>query len=279
MSRHAAVRGAVVKLEAAGHGAADFAARTIMAHVTDDEAGMVMVRDDAPLHPRDGGIFNRLVAEVAAGVPLFRAIGVREFHGLDFALNKDTLEPRDDTEALIEAVLARSPCGKSRFADLGTGSGIVAVSLLHELPQSVAVASDISKDALDMAARNANRNGVGARLSMAHGSWCEPLEGVFDFIVSNPPYIASTAVDGLDPSVRDHDPRRALDGGETGLDAYRAILTQAVVLLAPDGFLALEIGHDQAGSVSTLAEQFGWRRIALHHDLQGHDRALVFSVK
>ncbi|EFL87945.1 peptide chain release factor N(5)-glutamine methyltransferase [Ahrensia sp. R2A130] len=276
-SRHGAVRDAIVTLETAGHEAADFAARAIMAHVTGDDAGMVMVREDVAFNAADAAVFQNLVQKVASGTPLFRAIGVREFHGLDFALSKDTLEPRDDTEALIEAVLSQSPPAKSRFSDLGTGSGIVAISLLHELSEATAVATDISAGALQTATANAARNGVGERLSTAQGSWCEPLEGAFDFMVSNPPYIASDIVDGLDQSVLDHDPRRALDGGETGLEAYREILSQAGSLLRPGGFLALEIGYDQAEAVTALAQQTGWRRLALYHDLQGHDRALVFA--
>ncbi|MEM1318181.1 MAG: peptide chain release factor N(5)-glutamine methyltransferase [Pseudomonadota bacterium] len=276
MTRHEAVRMATKELEAAGHEAADFAARTIMAHVTDDDAGMVMLRADGPLAHQQSVAFDRLVGKVIEGVPLFRAIGVREFHGLDFAISSETLEPRDDTETLIEAVLAQSPQLDSHFADLGTGSGIIAISLLHEMAQAKGVATDVSDNALSTTLENAVANGVADRLSTTCGEWCEPLEGLFDFIVSNPPYIASEVVDGLHPSVLNHDPRRALDGGLDGLDAYRAILAEASDYLLPSGFLALEIGYDQADNVTALAEENGWCRIALQRDLQGHDRALVF---
>ena len=276
MSRHAAVQRAKDMLEAAGHEAADFAARSIMAHVTRSAPSTVLLIDAADLNPEEASQFADLVQQVANGTPLFRAIGVREFHGLDFALSPDTLEPRDDTETLIEAVMAQSLPAASRFADLGTGSGIVAISLLHEMPDARAVATDIVEDALRMANENATRNGVGERFTTVQGSWCAPLEGLFDFIASNPPYIANSVVDVLDASVVEHDPRRALDGGADGLDAYRAILPQASIHLVAGGFLALEIGYDQAESVTTLAEGAGWQRVALHRDLQGHDRALVF---
>ncbi len=220
------------------------------------------------------------LAKMAAGVPFFRALGSREFHGLDLALGPDTLEPRDDTEALIDATLEALGERRTeplRLADLGTGTGAVALALLMECPRAQVVATDISAAALEVAEANAQAAGLALRFAICAGSWVEPLEGTFDAIISNPPYIASAVVDSLDASVRDHDPRRALDGGTDGLDAYRAIFAGAAVYLKPSGFLALEIGYDQRDSVTALGQQNGWRCTGQHVDLGGRDRALVFT--
>lgn len=217
---------------------------------------------------------------MAAGVPFFRALGRREFHGLDLLLGPETLEPRDDTETLIEAVLANLGDRRHsslRLADLGTGTGAVALALLVECPHAQAVATDISEAALQVAQQNADAAGLSARFEARSGSWCVPLDGQFDVIVSNPPYIASSIVDGLDPSVRDYDPRRALDGGADGLDAYRAIFAGAAPHLKPAGILGLEIGYDQRLSVTALGQEMGWSLISHHCDLGERDRALIFA--
>ncbi|MEL6750477.1 MAG: peptide chain release factor N(5)-glutamine methyltransferase [Pseudomonadota bacterium] len=220
---------------------------------------------------------DAVLERVKGGMPLFRAIGMREFHGLELALSAGTLEPRDDTETLVDAALSTIIDRKAdlRIADLGTGTGAVALALLSELPNAHAVATDISTDAVDTAQTNAEAAGLANRFTAQQGSWMEPLIGAFDFIVSNPPYIASDVVDELDPSVRDHDPRAALDGGIDGLDAYRAILARAADHLLPGGALALEIGYDQRESVSALATTNGFGIVSHHQDLGGRDRAIV----
>ncbi len=216
--------------------------------------------------------------ERALHMPVYRVIGEREFHGLSLTLNTDTLEPRDDTETLIDAVLNALSGRKSealRFADLGAGTGAIALALLSELPNSKCVASDIAPGALDAVCENAKRCGLSARVETVVGSWLEPLSGKFDFICSNPPYIASHVVDELSPMVRDHDPRCALDGGADGLDAYRTIFAEAAHILEPGGFLAVEIGFDQAGAITELGQVNGWQVDPVVCDLGGRDRVLV----
>ena len=233
-----------------------------------------------PATPVDAATLRAIeaaIAKVERGMPVHRALGARDFHGLTLALSPETLEPRDDTETLVEAALARlAPADHPwRIADLGTGTGAVGLALLAERPRARLVATDISAGALATAQRNAAANGFTARVETVAGSWCAPLDGRFDAIVSNPPYIASAVVDGLDPSVRDHDPRAALDGGTDGLDAYRAILADAGKHLTENGFLALEIGYDQHEAVTLLADGLGWSVLSRHTDLAGRDRALV----
>ena len=218
-----------------------------------------------------GGDLAVSVRRVVAGEPVHRVVGRREFHGLDLALAPATLEPRDDTEALVSLALERP---FRRFADLGTGPGTVGLALASERPDARGVLTDLSAEALAVAWSNAERLGLAGRLDFHEGSWCAPLGGRFDLIASNPPYIATDVLATLDRAVRDHDPVLALDGGRDGLDAYRAILASAADHLTPDGVLALEIGYDQAAALSGLANEFGWRVDALRRDLGGRDRAV-----
>lgn len=244
-----------------------------------DSAGLIARSQDVLNAHEQVRFFEQV--EQARTIPVFRVIGRRNFHGLDLSLNGATLEPRDDTEVLVETVLVRvksRPGGLSAhwsFADLGTGTGAVALALLSELPHARATLTDLSANALHMARANAEQNGLAERCRFLQGSWFAPLEGAYDFIVSNPPYIASKTIDGLDGTVKDHDPRLALDGGADGLDAYRVLICEARRYLKPNGFLALEIGYDQAGPVKALAQAAGRTYEGAYQDLAGRDRALV----
>lgn len=220
----------------------------------------------------------------AAGEPVGRILGTASFYGLDFALGPDTLEPRPDTETLVEVALAAvrsgriagaSPDGTGlRLLDLGTGTGAIAVTLLARLPEASGLATDLSAGALDVARRNASRNGVGNRLDFALGDFFAAANGSFNLVVSNPPYIASDIIGDLDREVRLHDPRLALDGGPDGLDAYRAILGGIDDHLVPGGFLAVEIGWDQGESVATLFGTAGLTEIEVHRDLGDRERVV-----
>ncbi|WP_237153221.1 peptide chain release factor N(5)-glutamine methyltransferase [Oryzibacter oryziterrae] len=225
------------------------------------------------------------LARRLAGEPVGRIIGSREFYGLDFELGPDTLEPRPDTETLVDVVVRRVRSGAVpgvaadgtglRFADIGTGTGAIAVTLLTELPGAQAVATDLAPGAIEVAQRNAARHGVAERLDFRPGSYLEPLDGRFGMILSNPPYIASAVVDTLSPEVRDHDPRLALDGGADGLTAYRALTDGATALLVPRGMLVVEIGFDQGETVKALFEAADLREIEVLSDLGGLDRVVL----
>jgi release factor glutamine methyltransferase len=224
------------------------------------------------------------ISRRAAGEPVGRILGNASFYGLDFALGPDTLEPRPDTETLVEVALAAvrsgriagvSPDGDGlRLLDLGTGTGAIAVTLLTKLPRARGLATDLSPGALAIATGNADCHGVSGRLDFATGDFFAAVTGVFDLVVSNPPYIARDTIAGLDREVRLHDPRLALDGGVDGLDAYRAILGGRQDHLAPGGFIAVEIGWDQAAAVGDLFGTAGLSEIEVHRDLGGRDRVV-----
>ena len=192
-----------------------------------------------------------------AGEPIARILGLKEFWGLPLQLSAATLVPRPDTETVVELALetlraAPDPGRRLRIADIGTGSGAILLALLSELPSASGFGTDISVAALRTASGNAARLGFASRAAFVACDYAAALSGTFDLIVSNPPYIRSAEIAGLATAVRDHDPHRALDGGMDGLDAYRVLVPQAARLLARDGVLAVEVGHDQGGDVEGI---------------------------
>ncbi|MBX9776432.1 MAG: peptide chain release factor N(5)-glutamine methyltransferase [Xanthobacteraceae bacterium] len=213
--------------------------------------------------------------------PVARIVGTREFWGLPIALNADTLVPRPETETIVEAALAALGEAREkplRIADLDTGSGALLLALLHELPAAHGVGTDISTAALACARSNAATLGLDNRAAFVACNHGTGLVGSFDLIVANPPYVASGDIAGLEPEVRDFDPRRALDGGADGLAAYRAIAADAKRLLAPTGFLVLELGAGQREAVRSLTVAAGLAPKAERSDLSGVARALVVTV-
>lgn len=224
------------------------------------------------------------ISRRASGEPVGRILGTASFYGLDFVLGPDTLEPRPDTEVLVETALGAarsgriagaSPDGEGlRLLDLGTGTGAIAVALLAKLPRAYGLATDLSSGALEIAKDNAARQGLSDRLDFALGDFFAAVTGSFNLIVSNPPYIASDVIAGLDREVRLHDPILALDGGPDGLDAYRTILRGLSRHLVPGGFLAVEIGWDQGKAVGDLFEASGLSDIQVHRDLGDRDRVV-----
>jgi release factor glutamine methyltransferase len=189
--------------------------------------------------------------------PVARITGTREFYGRPFCLVEQVLDPRPDTETLIEAVLAhverRGWGGKKlKLLDLGTGTGCVLITLLAELPHAHGVGTDLSLSALALAAANAMRLGVGARAAFLAADWLDAIDGTFDLILANPPYLAAAEIAGLAPDVAAYDPRLALDGGSDGLDVYRRIAVRAGRILAEGGRLLVEIGATQGIPVSNI---------------------------
>lgn len=206
--------------------------------------------------------------------PPSRRAGERGFWNGVFQLGPATLDPRPDSETLIEAALqhAQDP---QRILDLGTGTGCLLISLLMEWPQAQGVAVDRAFHALTVARANARRHHVNARAQFLCGDWAGALRGAFDVIVSNPPYIAAHVLPTLESAVRENDPMLALDGGSDGLQAYRIILPQVRARMHRRSILVLEIGFDQRDSVTGLIQQHGLALRAAHKDLGGHTRALV----
>lgn len=232
--------------------------------------------------PIDEAVAARLAEAVArrlAGEPLWRILGAREFWGLSFALSAGTLEPRPDSETLIEAALIHLAARRHealRMLDLGTGTGCLLIATLREFPEATGLGIDLSPDAVVTATSNAERNDVTQRAAFIQGDWTHGISERFDLILSNPPYIGSDEIAGLDRNVREHDPLLALDGGPDGLDAYRALAAALPGHLNPGGIAILEIGAGQEEAVVTLMRQAGLDHLDSRQDLGGHIRALVF---
>jgi len=221
--------------------------------------------------------------------PLSRIRGCREFWSLEFDLNAHTLDPRPDSEILIEGVLSKimsHPCGGEdpknkhyRILDLGTGTGCLLISLLKELPQAYGIGGDYSFEALQMARHNAEKLGVGERASFYQGCWSEALSGPFDIIVSNPPYIPYHDKEALAPEVSEFDPTLALYGGEDGYDCYRELAQDLFRVLAPHGLIALELGQGQRCEVQSIFQNMGYLMLDVIRDLQGIERVIIFSCE
>lgn len=213
----------------------------------------------------------------AAGEPVSRILGRRSFWKDDFQINSDTLDPRPDTETVIEAVLEACPdrAAIRRVLDLGVGSGCLLLSLLREYPLARGVGVDISDGAVEMTQTNAIELGMADRVETVVGNWFDGVSGRFDLIVSNPPYIRTDDVQKLAVEVRDHDPMRALDGGEDGLACYRLIVAAAKRYLETGGVLALEVGSGQADDVSSFCMSEGFSDIRVRRDLGGIERCVL----
>lgn len=223
-----------------------------------------------------------LVVRRLAGEPVGRIRGQRLFWGLPIRLSVGTLEPRHDSEALIEEALLRFKTRRGealRVLDLGTGSGCLLLALLSEWPMARGLGIDLSDDAVRTASANAALNGLDGRSIFRTGSWTTAVSKAesragFDLVISNPPYIPAGEIAALAPEVRSHDPRLALDGGPDGLNAYRVIIPALAGLIAPGGGAVLEIGAGQEGDVSALAREAGFSRINTRRDLGGRVRAI-----
>ena len=220
--------------------------------------------------------YAALIARRAAREPLAYITGRQEFWSLDFAVSPATLIPRADSETVVEAALAVFPPGASGpVLDLGTGTGCLLLAILHERPAAWGVGVDLVPEAARLAATNAAALGMAGRASFLAGDWDRALSGSFALIVSNPPYVEAGCMPGLQPEVGRWEPRRALEGGPDGLDAYRALAAALPRLLSPDGYAVLEIGAGQVDQTEGIAAAHGLRIAARRADLGGHVRALT----
>ena len=236
----------------------------------------LQVNDEA-LQQLNKAIFDRL-----NGKPVYRIIGKREFYGIEFHLSADTLEPRDDTEALVDLVLPEvrfmaDRYGEAEIVDMGTGTGAIAIALLVNVHELKTTAVDISDDALKTALLNAQSAGVADRFSSLKSDWFFNLSGKFDMIISNPPYIPENQMTSLAIEVKEYDPLRALAGGQDGLDFYRKLAEGSRPFLKPHGMVAVEIGKGQEEDVIALFSENGFELKKTRKDLNGVLRALLFS--
>jgi release factor glutamine methyltransferase len=213
--------------------------------------------------------------------PVSHILGRKGFWKIMLGVNRHVLTPRPDTEVIVDLVLAAfSEHRRFSFLDLGVGSGAIALAILAERPLAQALGVELSEEALAVARDNAANLGLEGRIAFLRGDWTHGLaDASFDLVVSNPPYIATDDIEALDPEVRDHEPRLALDGGPDGLDAYRLLAPEALRVLRGDGLLAFEIGHTQAEAVSAILVEAGAEDIRVHRDLANRDRVVSASKK
>jgi release factor glutamine methyltransferase len=252
-------------------------ARLLLGHVLGRAPGLLTTEARDPVGAAEAARFRELIQRRAAHVPAAQLTGTRGFWTLDLIVTPDVLIPRPDTETLIEAALAALPDRASvrRVLDLGTGSGALLLAALAEFPAAIGIGVDRSPAALAVARANAGRAGLADRALFLCGDWSAALDGSFDLVLANPPYIPSGEIAALAPEVREHEPRAALDGGPDGLDAYRAILADLPRLLGPEGVAALELGSGQSADVSRLATSCRLDVIELRQDLGGVTRAMI----
>ena len=274
-------------LERAGIETARLDAECLLAQVLVFPRWRLVVERRRRLTPGEFGRYLALLQRRERRAPLAYLLGTREFWSLPLAVSTGVLVPRPETETLVEAALAAiregrlgAAAGAPVILELCTGAGGIAIALARELPRAAVFATDISRRALRMARENAKTHGVADRITFLRGDLWRALdgqgaEGLADLVVSNPPYIPSTAIPGLMPEVQ-WEPRRALDGGPDGLQFHRAIVAGARQRLRPGGFLLLEIGADQAESVTRLVEESGdFEESRIVQDLAGRDRVVV----
>lgn len=272
-----AINAAAHRLGEVGIDTAHYDARLLVAEVLGVEMRRLPGCQHADLNGRETERLEALLARREAREPMAHILGRRGFWTLEFQVTADTLDPRPDTETLVEAVLGAigDKTRPYRLVDFGTGTGCILLSLLSELGRATGLGVDASAGALEVARRNADALGFTRRAEFRLGNWGEGLDGAFDIVVSNPPYIPDAEIDGLQPEVARFEPRSALAGGPDGLGCYRALIPHMARLLAPGGIAALEVGAGQAADVAGLLAVSGLPGAATRRDLGGIERCVI----
>lgn len=250
----------------------------LLMHVMESSRATLLAHPERSLTSAQVTRYGKLVDDRASGYPLPYLTGEIEFYGLDIEVTPEVLIPRPETEILVDLALERRP---KAVVDVGTGSGCIAVALAAHLPEAAVYGIDISSSALAVARRNAERHGVGERVRLIAGDLLDRRPGPVDLIVSNPPYVSADEWASLPSSVRDHEPRLALDGGPDGLEVVRRLISQSQGLLKPSGALLIEIGAAQGDAARKAAETFfpeNGTSIRIHPDLVGRDRVLEIQT-
>lgn len=272
---------AVARLRSADVDAPRRDARILLAEVLGGDPALVTGYPERPLDETQAARFEFLIRRRAAREPVSRILGRREFWSLAFSVTPDTLDPRPESETLVEAVLARfeDRTAPLNLLDLGTGTGCLLLALLSELPRASGLGVDLNPEAVAVARHNAESLNLADRADFRAGDWTSDLAGSWQVIVSNPPYIMDTEIADLAPEVAGYDPRMALSGGPDGLAAYRSLIPQAARLLAPGGTLALEVGAGQAKDVGRLLDAAGLATAGRARDLSGIERCILAERK
>lgn len=265
------------RLAAAGVTAPRRDARLLLAAVLNASEGALLADDERPIAPEEARRFAALLDRRAAREPVSRILGRRAFWSLDLEVTPATLDPRPDSETLVEAALSEveDHGAPLRLLDLGTGSGCLLLALLSELPRASGLGIDAAPEAVAAAQGNARRAGLSARAEFRVGDWCAGISERFDVIVANPPYIPAGEIAGLGPEVARYEPRAALTGGIDGLDAYRALAPQLGPRMAPGGVAVLELGQGQSDAVGRILQRSGLEIRAFRRDLSNTVRCVV----
>lgn len=260
------------RLAAAGVEGSRFDAELLLAEVLGVSRPALIAALGEDVSAANAVRFEDFVARRAAREPLAYITGVKGFRGVELAVDERVLIPRPETELLVAVVKTGRPCG---ILEVATGSGAVALALAHELPDATIVATDVSKEALEVARANAARLGLDRNVSFVESDLLGGIDGAFDAVAANLPYVCSGEIDGLQPEIG-YEPRAALDGGEDGLDLVRELARQARErgVLKPGGLIALEIGDDQGPATVGILERAGFTGAEIHTDLAGRDRVV-----
>lgn len=272
MTAAEAMVAATARLRAAGVPDPARDARLLLAHAAQVDATRITLIAPEDIAPEIEERYDRLVSLRAVRVPVSQLIGEREFYGRPFKISRDVLDPRPETETLIEAALSEP---FERLLDLGTGSGCILVTLLAERTGATGLGVDLSEAACLQAGANAVMHGVQDRAEIDLSNWFQTVEGRFDLIVSNPPYLALTEYETASPELREHEPRMALTDEGDGLGAYRVIAQDAPAFLEAGGRVLVEIGWQQGRAVAAMFEALGWSRVNVLKDMGGHDRVIA----
>lgn len=278
-----AIVSATQRLEEAGSATAHLDAQVILAHVLQVDRGWLFAHYDTKLNPAETSAYTEQVARRIDSEPVAYIVGRKEFYGLDLEVDRRVLIPRPETELLVDAVLdhiASRPDPRVRMADVGTGSGAIALAVAANCPDAEIFAIELSDDAIDVARNNVQRLDGRQQVHVLQGDLLTPLSGKVDIIAANLPYVTSQDYDTLDADIRDYEPQLALEAGPEGLDAIRRLLEMAPSYLNPGGVIYLEIGHDQGEAVLEMAKAMIPEAlyVGVRQDYHGQDRLVVIAV-
>jgi release factor glutamine methyltransferase len=289
MDARTALKTGIAQLRGAGVPSFTLAAELLLLHVAGHDRTWLYAHPEDPLPEDTTNRYLALITRRAGGEPTQYLTGKQDFWGLEFEVTPAVLIPRPETEHLIEVTLDRLALRELRagrpqktmgeglqIADIGTGSGCIAIALAKALPMAKFVATDISPAALEVASRNATRHGVAGPITFVESNLLDQMGSAdFDIVVSNPPYIGRREAPTLTREVRDHEPHQALFGGEEGYELYGALVAQAAKSLKPGGIFVLELGHDSLAAVQPLFEASQWTRVGVTDDLAGIPRIMA----
>lgn len=256
----------------------------MIAKVIEKDRLYIMLNLEEDIDESKVEIIKTMIGKRKSSYPLQYILGEREFWGMDFKVSEGVLIPRQDTEILIEETLKKLKDNKHKSNlkgfEIGVGSGIISITLLKEIETLTMIGVDINDKAIELTKANALKHEVSDRLCILNSNLFEKInkENQFDFIISNPPYIETKVIDSLQEDIKQHEPKLALDGGEDGLDFYRAIIEQSKSYISPEGFIAFEIGYNQAEAVKKIFVENGYPNVTIAKDLAGFDRVVIGMI-